>query len=518
MTARKWSKPLRPLTPETSLGFEVIQFAEKILKYHLLPWQKWLLIHALELREDGTYRFKKLVILVARQNGKTTVLTILALWWLYVDSLRHPDRLPPHEFLILGTAQDLDTAVEAWERTNKFCDPDPENETGIPTLQSRTLRPRRVNGGTAIRLKSGQLYRVKAANRKGGRGKSAARVVMDELREQQNFDAWSSVSKTMNAIYNSQIWTISNAGDGKSVVLAHLRDKCMAAVDDWDTRVETGDKTVDEWTLEHDVTMGLFEWSAPDDCPLDDYASIAQANPSLGYAITWETIMSDMRTDPEFVYRTEVLCQWVTAAIFTYITPAEWEAVKDEKSRLDTDYPISIAVHTSADRTKSYVAVAGTRADGKKHVEVIAQRAGMLWVPDLVKQVCDKYGIEVVRIQEKGTPAMELIQPIRDLGLDVDEIGGSDLGSSTGQFRDKVRDGIVCHRGQPVLNLAVEGGITKRLGDMQFWDLHGSVTDIAPLIAVTYALYGLDRRQEPQQVSAYAVEGEVGPEPEDWWK
>lgn len=518
MEARVWTKPLRELTPETSLGFEVIEFAEKVLNFHFLPWQEWLLIHALELKEDGTYRFQKLVILVGRQNGKTTLLTILSLWWLYVDSLRFPDRVDPSEFLILGTAQDLDTAIEAWERTNRFCDPDPENEQGVPALQARTLKPRRVNGGTAIRLKSGQLYRAKAANRKGGRGKSAARVLMDELREQQNFDAWSSVSKTKNAIYNSQIWTISNAGDAKSVVLMHLRDQCLLAVEDYDELVLSGEMTMAEWEASHDTSMGLFEWSAPEDCELDDYQAIAHANPALGYSMPWETIMSDMKGDPEFVFRTEVLCQWVTAAVFTYILPTEWEGAKDENSRMDADYPISLAVHTSADRSKSYVAVAGTRKDGANHVEVIAQRPGMLWVPKLVETVCEKYGIQTVRIQQKGTPAIELIEPIKELGLDVDEIGGSDLGSSTGQFRDKVRDRTVFHRGQPTLDLAVAGGTTKRLGDMQFWDMHGSMVDIAPLVAVTYALFGLGRRQEPKKVSAYMVEGDNNVEQEDWWK
>jgi phage terminase large subunit-like protein len=66
-----FTPPLRELTPQTSKGFECIEFAEDILDVTLLPWQKWLLIHALELLEDGTYRFRKVIVLVARQNGKS---------------------------------------------------------------------------------------------------------------------------------------------------------------------------------------------------------------------------------------------------------------------------------------------------------------------------------------------------------------------------------------------------------------------------------------------------------------
>ena len=40
---RLWTRPLRELTPETSLGFECIEFSEKILGRPLHPWQKWFL-------------------------------------------------------------------------------------------------------------------------------------------------------------------------------------------------------------------------------------------------------------------------------------------------------------------------------------------------------------------------------------------------------------------------------------------------------------------------------------------
>lgn len=52
---RIYTPPLRELTPETTLGFEVIEFAESILQIKLHPWQKWLFIHALEVidKPDG---------------------------------------------------------------------------------------------------------------------------------------------------------------------------------------------------------------------------------------------------------------------------------------------------------------------------------------------------------------------------------------------------------------------------------------------------------------------------------
>ena len=88
---RLWTRPLRTLTAETSLGYEVIEFAKDVLHVELFPWQSWLLIHALELLSNGEYRFRRIVVLCARQQGKTLLASVLATWWLYIDSARRPE-------------------------------------------------------------------------------------------------------------------------------------------------------------------------------------------------------------------------------------------------------------------------------------------------------------------------------------------------------------------------------------------------------------------------------------------
>ena len=75
---RIWTKPLRKLTPKTTLGYSCIEYAVKVMGMTLDPWQEWLLIHILEIvgnLETGNwrFRFRTVVIEVARQNGKTTI-------------------------------------------------------------------------------------------------------------------------------------------------------------------------------------------------------------------------------------------------------------------------------------------------------------------------------------------------------------------------------------------------------------------------------------------------------------
>jgi hypothetical protein len=67
---RIWTPATRELTEDTTDGFAAIAFAEKILELKLFPWEKWLLIHGLELNEDWTYRYRTVIVEAARQNGK----------------------------------------------------------------------------------------------------------------------------------------------------------------------------------------------------------------------------------------------------------------------------------------------------------------------------------------------------------------------------------------------------------------------------------------------------------------
>lgn len=280
---RLYTEPLRQLNRRTSRGYEVIDFADAI-GVPLQPWQKWWLIHALELNPDGTYRFRVVLTLVARQNGKSTVKRVLSLWRLYMDGAR----------TVLGIAQDLGLAREQMGlcKATIFEDPDLFDEWG---------GERKVNANEFFWLADDNLrpgapveahprYLIRASNKKAGRGLTIDELNIDELREQTDWQAWSAVSKTVMARKYAQIHCLSNAGDDTSVVLNQLRDAAL-----------TG----------RDPLIGIFEWSAPDGCALDDPRAIAQANPGLSFVIQWPSIMSALGTDPPNVYRTEVLCQKV---------------------------------------------------------------------------------------------------------------------------------------------------------------------------------------------------------------
>lgn len=481
---RVWTKPLRKLTRETSLGFLAIDFAEEMLGLHLLPWQKWLLVHMFELNKDGTLRFRTVIVCVARQNGKSTIAQVICLFRLLVEKTK----------LVLGTAQSLDIAREVWKDAVSLLENSP--------LCTEICKVMESNGKEELRLFSDPLnhsqkntarWKVAAANRKGGRGLSVDTVLMDELREQQTWDAWEAIANTTMARINGLVIGISNAGDESSVVLKEQRARATAEIDEG-------------------TQMGVFEWSAPDECDLDDVKAWAQANPSLGYTLPLAALI-DARGGRESSFRTENLCQWVTADVETYLDVEQWRLLEDAASQVDAGRDICVGIDVSADRRWSAVSVAGYREDGLFHVETVAYREGMFWVINYLKELLEALDLEEVVLQERGCAAAELIAPLEAEGIKVRKLRGSELGFATGQFSDRVRDRGLYHLGQPAMNLAVAGALTRKLGEAQGWDRNASRSDIAPLVAASWALYALvNPVEEEAETSAYSSMES------DWWR
>jgi hypothetical protein len=343
---------------------------------------------------------------------------------------------------------------------------------------------------------------VQAANRRGGRGLSGDLVIMDELREHQSWDSWSAVTKTTLARSLAQIWALSNAGDASSIVLAHLRRMGHAALGDPDGINQTigGDEPPEAAAEVDDDSLGLFEWSAPPGSDPADRDTWPAANPSLGHTITERAIGSALRTDPEWVFRTEVLCQWSSGTLEGPFPPGAWESCLDKASSIAKAETYVIGVDVSHDRGMTHIAAAEFDQAGRPHPEVNASRAGTDWVvPWLLER---KSKVRAVAGQGKGAPVSELLDEIEAAGLPVSRWEGPDLAAGTGQFYDLVRDRLISRLVQPLLDVAAATAVTKPLGDRFVWNRRQSPTDIAPLIAANAAVWALLNAPIPT-VSAY---------------
>ena len=478
---RIYTPPFRKLTEETSLGFACIEYAKTILKKNLYPWQEWALIHALEitgeLEGDWKFRFRTVLFLISRQNGKTVLSEVIASFFLNVLCVDS----------IFGTSLSLDKAVEVWEAVVQ------DQET-VPELSADLHRVGRTNGSKKLVLTGLRQYKVGAPTRRAGRGDSNDLVMLDEVREQRDWETWAASVASTNARPNGLVVCFSNAGDPDSVVLRQLREQAMAFIDGNEAGDYGGD--VDA------ATLGLFEWSAEDGAATDDMEALAQANPALGYGyLTERALMSNRQTFPEAKFRSECMCQQVETILPQPFPDGSWDGGVDTSSGIAPESTIYYGIDLSQDRRWTTIGACGLREDGQWHIEVVARRIGTEWAIDWFRARALR-GHMKLAFQGRGAPVSGLAEQICTIdGVERMAVEGSDLPSGWGRFWDGIaasapvipgevpRGGArIFHLPQPVMDAPAKTMQVRQLGGgAEVPDRVKSPDDIAPLMACIMA-------------------------------
>lgn len=436
---RIWTPPLRALAPETSYGFNVVRFADDVLGMPLDPWQEWLVIHGGELLPDGRPRFRQLLVLVSRQNGKTHLLMVLALYWLYIDAVE----------MVLGTSTNLGYAVESWQKAVRLAEQ-------LPELTDLIKHVRRASGEQSLDLINGARYKIAASNSRGGRGLTINRLVMDELREHHDWSAYDAAVPATSAVPDAQIWMISNQGDEKSVVLSSLRQQ---ALDEADPR------------------LGIFEWSAPDGAKATDADALAMANPSLGRRIGLDALIGDaIRAEAAggeqlAGFLTEHQCRYVPL-LNPAIDPADWGECLDVGDLDDIRERVTLCMDVAPDLRHATLYAAAQLDDGRTRVDVVKAWSGPACTDELRRELVDL----VLRVKPAkfgwfpAGPAASLAADMAERrgwppeGVEVEEIRG-DVAAVCMGFAEQVGARRIAHSGDPLLDAHVAGAEKLVHGD-----------------------------------------------------
>lgn len=451
---RLWTPPLRELTPETSYGFEVADFADEILGHPLDAWQQWIVIHAGELLPDGRPRFRKLLVLVSRQNGKTELLVILTLFWLFVDRVE----------LVLGTSTKLDYAAESWKKACRLARRVRDLDAEIPANGGI----RKANGEQVLWradaveeiLDEGSRYKIAASNAEGGRSLTIDRLVLDELRQHHDYSAWDAAVPATNAVRNAQVWGISNAGSDKSVVLNDLRDVALKFID----------------TGEGDPRLGLFEYSAPDGSSPLDLDALAQANPNLGYRIDPDALLGDAKTAMEkggeklAGFKTENMCMRVRI-MDSAIDGEKWAACLDPGDMSNLRSRIALCLDLAPDGSHASLVAAAVLADGRVRVETVGDWTNTATLRRELPGLVEKVKPQVFGWFPSG-PAAALAADLAEnraagwppRGVKTEDIR-QDVPAVCMGLHEQVESGQIAHSDDPMLNAHVTGAEKLRQGD-----------------------------------------------------
>jgi hypothetical protein len=275
-----------------SYGAEAAGWIADYLGDELRPWQRYALERILEHRADGSLVWRRVIITVARQSGKSILSRGLCGWRVGASDLFGEPQEVLHVANLRATAQRIWTpAARKLEET-----------VGAVV--------RRSNGQEAIELGDGSAWRLAASNLDGGVGSSVSLAFVDEAWRVSRDVVDGSIAPTMLERRSPQLILVSTAGDGGSTLLLEDRDAAISQLADPDT-----------------ARILLLEWSAPPEAYPDDREAWRQASPH------WtperlESLEHAFATSSETDWRRQYLNQWVLAAR-SWVAPAQWAEATD---------------------------------------------------------------------------------------------------------------------------------------------------------------------------------------------
>jgi hypothetical protein len=299
----------------------------------LMPWQLTAGRYLEAQARDERHLYREVGVVVARQNGKTTLLVPLI-----VKRMLKGRR-------IMHTAQDRSLPREVFYQVAEALYA--HHADLFPRRNDRPTKPRYANGQEEIRLTNGGIYRIVAPTRGGARGPSNDDVIVDELREMDAWDFIAAAKPTMTASKDPQIIYLSNAGEDDSVVLNALRDRA-----------------------EEDPNLAYLEWSAAPGRRADDRAGWAEANPAIGHepegmGSVLETLQTEHRTavleGTLSIFEVEHLCRWQQTTRETLVADDDWASA--EAALEDPPRRACIGVSMDPGGRRASAAIAWPRAD-----------------------------------------------------------------------------------------------------------------------------------------------------------
>jgi phage terminase large subunit-like protein len=445
------------LTDLPSKGQDMIDLATE-LGINLMEWQRYVCIHGHKVREDGRWAHSELGLIMARQQGKSTLMMLRILTGMFVWG----------EGLQLASAHRLTTSLETFRQIVGLIETNPR-------LEKEVKKIRWQHGAEEIELFGNRRFVVKAANN-AARGLSKPETIhLDELREYKDEDAWSSMRYSMMAAKNPQVWIYSSAGDQHSVILNKLRERALASA-------TTNDP------------IGWFEWSAEPDAPIllpsgeINWDAFAQANPSLGITIHPDNLKAVIN-DPADIVRTEVLAQWVDT-INSAIDAQKWAACKIDPIPLDPEKPTWLAVDLSPDR-KFGALVAAQKLPGEQfYIQLLHTWSNDYSINDLavandIAPYVRKYNVQTVAYSAKTAQAVA--SRLVPAGIPITQMDGAIYAESCDRWLGAINSHRLQHGGQEELTQQTLSAAKLPYGDGS-WIIGRKASKVAVCAAVASSL------------------------------
>lgn len=441
-----------------------------------MPWQQAAADVAGEVDSNGVFCYKKVVITVPRQCGKTTlIISVVA------GRAENASRFGERQKMLYA-AQTREDARE------KLVDEYMPLVTNARALRGR-VKTRVSNGSERITFtQSGSTFGTVATKETSGHGKVLDFGCIDEAFAQETDAVEMAWTPAMITRPMSQLWMPSTAGGPEHVWFRE--------------QVEAGRRAVD---IDEGFGTCYIEYSAPsetDDPNLDPFDEDLwwRTIPALGYTQPIEAVRTTSRNVKLATWKRAHLNIWLAQTGEMVFAQDRWKECH-RPDAVRTTRPV-LAVDVAADRSHACIVMAAAAADGRVMCRVIEYHEGTDWVVPRLVEMRDeidpqtgrhKYDIAKIIMDNVG-PVRSLVTEAENAYLNIHPMTTGEMVGACGLLFDAVKKTSVSHFGESELESAVRGAARRKLGDAWAWTRSASSeqskVDISPLVALTAAHWG----------------------------
>lgn len=468
----RWTPPLSEDFPSAFDGYQMLLRVvwQVAFGYVLEQWQEMTLRHIFELypeghRRAGQLRWRRVVISLARQNGKTEIAAAVGLIMLLMKTAP----------MIVGIATNTEQAQLIYKRTMAAI-------KGTPRLAAKFRALTETRG---IRSLTGGEYQLKPAKSAALQGIPVDLALVDELHLILRA-LWTDLVKGLGGRPNCLVVGITTAGDENSELLLDLYQQGEEAI-------AKGDE----------ARMCFLLWEAPEArVPEDDETFgryLAYANPSIASGRRdLEIEIEEARSTPEADLLRYSFNRFVKATS-TFIPAAEWARGHD-----GTVWPAGVRPTFTITRTPDWkwasITAFAPLPDGSVFCDLVASVPidGVSAIRTLADLCAKLQRHNPVTFGMSWDSLGDLGKELKNRGIPVRMIRNADMTNGSSLFFTKVMKRRVKHAGHALLSHQIPRAVRKNLSDGGFRiSVSDSKSDVDAVLGLIEGIYMVDTQIQP---------------------
>lgn len=283
-----------------------VKGAKAGLPVYLEPWQAFIVVNIFGwLRPDGTRRFRKAYIEVARKNGKSLLLAVIGLMLLFADGE------PGAEVYSAATSKDQARIIWEAAALMRGASPDLKRHIGIrPSVHNMHHLPT----GSKFEPRSSDFQRLDGLNPHG--------VLVDEMHAHRDRGVLDVLDEATGARRQPLTFIITTAGQSRASACWQEREYAVGVLDGKSFEDDTLFAFIACIDREYDGAAKDDDWTDPNVWP--------KANPNLGVSVSREFLeerVNEAKSKPAMRpgVRRKHFNEWVEISN-RWLDMAKWDA------------------------------------------------------------------------------------------------------------------------------------------------------------------------------------------------